>query len=386
MRKHVAAMVIMAFVGVIAAFPAAAQAVYGFVGVVGPRAVNMPLPACGGMYAPDLPGVFHATLPCGNTVTVQNPQQGGAPITARVIGRLQSHKSGQRVADVTPALAEALGLEATSRLPHLLWVAEGNSMPAAKPPPFLGKALPPLSPEDTKILADNMYFEAADGGLAGMMAVAQITTNLTQLCVEGRCTVRAVVYHPWEFSWTMLKKEPRYGSEAAEAQAKNMAGRFLLGLLSGDELAATYLVGPQATQYYAHRLIGPPKWALQATGTYCWVPMEREAEDAFGHRFFRSTAYGPCTAEVDDPRPTKHASGKELYAGKLKGQKATRFAGRGHHKKPVMAMAKSGGKKATRMASAGGKGKKVALASKGGKKKYASAAGKRGTKTRMASR
>lgn len=370
MRKHVAA-ICMAFFSIITTvLPAIAaqntdKPTFGFVGVVGPLAVNKQLVCPGKLYAPDLPGVFHPTAPCGSTVTLQN-LQGDKPVTARVIGKMQSFLPGQRVVDITPELAKALNIDAGSLLPHLLWVTEGNHMPTSKPHP-----VPPKAPEvhiskhDQTVLAKNMYFEAADGGTAGMMAVARITLNLVQRCLKGKCTINKVVYNGAEFSWTILKKPPSYPNRKEKARALNMAERFLAGMISGNDLAATYLVGPHATEYYAHRLIVPPSWAVQANGEYCWVPMEKAAEDSFGHRFFRPASNGPCEDEpYDASPPTK--TGRELYAGKLRGH-GPKYAGKKSSRKWAKAHRK--GKKMWASASKSRKHGKNRVASRKGKGK-----------------
>lgn len=71
-------------------------------------------------------------------------------------------------------------------------------------------------PQDIDCLAKNIYHEARGEGLAGKIAVAQVTLNRVRSGLF-QPTVCAVVYAPSQFSWTLDKRKRVQDQRAWEA-------------------------------------------------------------------------------------------------------------------------------------------------------------------------
>lgn len=321
--------------------PAAAQtAVKGPVGVVGPLATGMAL-ACGGHYAPGLPGLFHATAPCGSVVQVGNPANGRV-VTVQVIGAQTGFDAGLRAADITPATAEALGLNPQDETPPTLELRfrQGTGILLASPLSSSGA--------DVRALALNMFHEADPAGktcvsfmgeectkLAGRnrlaaLAVAVATVNRVAHRYRKAQSVHQVVYQRAQYSWTM--ERGLTSPTAAQLKAlEAFAERYLAGRISGQLLAIRYMLG-EADIYYAHRLIPEPSsWDIGEKYQQVWTPalpdangthVQHALDDVLGHRFYRPAKlpapFGEPLVEADTRQP-QYASWKELYAGRIAG-------------------------------------------------------------------
>lgn len=96
---------------------------------------------------------------------------------------------------------------------------------------------------DVECLAKNIYHEARGEGLAGKVAVAQVTVNRVQ-SRQFQSTVCGVVYAPSQFSWT-LDKRKRVRDEKAWQVSVQIARAVLTQAVPLPDFPALYFHTPQ---------------------------------------------------------------------------------------------------------------------------------------------
>lgn len=96
---------------------------------------------------------------------------------------------------------------------------------------------------DVECLAKNIYHEARGEGLAGKVAVAQVTVNRVK---SGRFqnTICAVVYAPSQFSWTLDRRKRVRDKQAWQASV-SIARAVLTQAVRLPEFNALYFHTPQ---------------------------------------------------------------------------------------------------------------------------------------------
>lgn len=259
----------------------------GYAGVVGFKAEGMKL-SCGGHYQPESKVIFHSEAPCGSTVTVINPTTGQSA-TAKVVNQnIMHNQHDSRIADISPALAVAIGID-----PHPLKapvVIVRTKYGWAPVIPHLINTLADtgskaLNQKELSSLTNNILGECGNCSSLGMVAVGQVTQNRANLMFNNKKTITAVVHDKNQFSW--LKLNPSLKSAAANRQkAQKIAALMMQGRLSGDALAVQYQLTENATHFYAPRLVGAPSW----THTLKPVNLPKSLENELRHRFY---ATGP---------------------------------------------------------------------------------------------
>ena len=96
---------------------------------------------------------------------------------------------------------------------------------------------------DVECLAKNIYHEARGEGLAGKVAVAQVTVNRVA-SKQFQSTVCGVVYAPSQFSWT-LDKRKRVRDEKAWQASVSIARAVLTQAVRLPNFPALYFHTPQ---------------------------------------------------------------------------------------------------------------------------------------------
>lgn len=264
----------------------------GMVGVVGEKAAGLPL-SCGGTYNPQAMTIFHPTAPCGSTLTVINPETGDAA-SARVIHQnLAADEASGRAADISPALAKAIGLNPHAQTAHILalrahgnmWRLLASQMPVLPFLPVQQAAQPPLNKRELTTLTNNMLGECGNCGMLGMVAVAQVTQNRVEMRYNGQRTIHGVVYDKNQFNWTVLNPTLK-AAQPNRKMAQKLAADFMQGRLSGNALAVQYVLGKQAVNFYAPALIANPGW--ERRGRLEKVPMSHKLQAELRHSFYRT--------------------------------------------------------------------------------------------------
>lgn len=264
----------------------------GMVGVVGEKAAGLPL-SCGETYNPQDMVIFDATAPCGSVLTVINPQTGEGASGKVVHTNLVYGAAYGRVADISPALARAIGVNPhgqTAQRLTLRWHGNAWRALAAQTPvvPFMPvqqASLGELNSYELATLADNMLGECGNCGTLGMVAVAQVTQNRVDMAYNGKKTIRGVVYDANQFNWTVLNPTLK-SAKPNKRKARKLAADFLHGRLSGNALAVQYVLGRQAVNFYAPALTQNPGWGR--SGRLEEVPMSRHLQAELRHSFYRT--------------------------------------------------------------------------------------------------
>lgn len=96
---------------------------------------------------------------------------------------------------------------------------------------------------DIECLAKNIYHEARGEGLAGKIAVAQVTVNRVH-SGKFQPTVCGVVYAPSQFSWT-LDRRKRVRDQQAWQASVSIARAVLTQAVRLPEFPALYFHTPQ---------------------------------------------------------------------------------------------------------------------------------------------
>ena len=258
---------------------------YGYAGVVGFKAEGMNL-SCGDRYKPLEMVVFHATAPCGSKLAVINPSTGQSVVATVVNQDVMYSEADNRIADISPAVATAIGLNpqafAAARvvvrdqfgwapvLPHLL-------------KDFAFKGTNDLNGKEFTTLTNNLLGECGNCGNLGMVAVAQVTQNRASLAYNHKTTLEAVINDPHQFSWVKLNPHLT-AAQPHKTQAQAIASLFMLGRLSGEALAVQYEIGTKATHYYAYQSMKAPAWAKSSQLQAVRLPSMLENE--LHHRFY----------------------------------------------------------------------------------------------------
>jgi spore germination cell wall hydrolase CwlJ-like protein len=84
----------------------------------------------------------------------------------------------------------------------------------------------PFTSADVRCLSLNLHYEARGEGLAGMVAVGQVTLNRMRSKFYPP-TLCGVVKQPYQFSW--VKKFPNYHETVVSLRIQNLAVELLLG-------------------------------------------------------------------------------------------------------------------------------------------------------------
>lgn len=122
-----------------------------------------------------------------------------------------------------------------------------------------------LIENETKCLADNIYFEARNESLKGQIAVALVTLNRveSEKYPDSICEVvwqknYSKKYGKWiaHFSWTLDGLSDKPKNEKAYAKSWKMAEFFMLSIIDGVHIA-DFTEG--ATHYHADYV--NPSWA-----------------------------------------------------------------------------------------------------------------------------
>lgn len=274
----------------------------GLVGVVGAKAKDIAI-SCGGKYDPQQQVVFHPSLPCGSLVAVMNPingQWGVAPVVSHTT--MFNHR--QRVADISPALATAVGLDSKAIAAHKVVIRPLQSWldHVAMLIPVASQLQPELKfgPEpafkELMALTRNLFGECGYCTTLGRVAVAQVTLNRRDGSYRGKKTLHDVVYDADQFSWTKTGMNPYIPAlrSAEWMQGENLARLMIKGQLSGDALAIQYMVTSEATHYYAFDVIKTPNWGKR-NGDLEVVAMSNVVEVDLRHRFFKAKPKGKDT-------------------------------------------------------------------------------------------
>jgi N-acetylmuramoyl-L-alanine amidase len=96
---------------------------------------------------------------------------------------------------------------------------------------------------DVECLAKNIYHEARGEGLAGKVAVAQVTVNRVK-SRQFQSTICGVVYAPSQFSWT-LDKRKRVRDQRAWQASVEIARAVLTQTVRLPHFPALYFHTPQ---------------------------------------------------------------------------------------------------------------------------------------------
>lgn len=96
---------------------------------------------------------------------------------------------------------------------------------------------------DVECLAKNIYHEARGEGLAGKIAVAQVTVNRME-SKRFQNTICGVVYAPSQFSWT-LDKRKRVRDQQAWQASVSIARAVLTQAVRLPHFPALYFHTPQ---------------------------------------------------------------------------------------------------------------------------------------------
>jgi hypothetical protein len=237
--------------------------------------------------------IIHPSLPCGSQAWIVNPDSGLGTVVTVAGNNVQfTHKN--RVADMTPAVARAIGVDTTEISTHVVALAplpeDGDQLAVLSSPlppvPTFKKPLPDMT--EASYAAKNGWAEANGEGLDGMAAVVFVTKNRANLSFGNRSTIMSTVMAPYQFSWTMKPggRFPAQGSRgyARWADWQETARDILVDQHSGEVLGLQYALGPRATHFYAPKLIAAPKWARSDKLAYIALPEKYEA--SLGHRFF----------------------------------------------------------------------------------------------------
>ena len=96
---------------------------------------------------------------------------------------------------------------------------------------------------DVECLAKNIYHEARGEGLAGKIAVAQVTVNRME-SKRFQNTICGVVYAPSQFSWT-LDKRKRVRDQRAWQDSVQIARAVLTHAVRLPDFPALYFHTPQ---------------------------------------------------------------------------------------------------------------------------------------------
>ena len=111
----------------------------------------------------------------------------------------------------------------------------------------------PAKAQDIECLAKNIYHEARGEGLAGKVAVAQVTVNRVKSGLF-QPTVCGVVYAPHQFSWT-LDKRKRVRDQRAWQASVSIARAVLTQATRLPHFPALYFHTPQVN----------PRWSRDKT-------------------------------------------------------------------------------------------------------------------------
>lgn len=269
---------------------------YGRVGVVGDLFAGGDL-SCGGTYQPSENVVFHPSLPCGSKVKVYNPATNLQAI-ATVVNQAVMFRKGQgRVADISPATAKAVGVDANAPRAHALIVQQlgGNLQNVVTAIPSLPTlaAAPNVGSDTLTVLTRNLVAECGGCGDLGMLAVAKVTLNRAEMRFMGASSIRQVVYQPYQFSWVKSGKVPG-PSHGSWSEAKELAEATLTDQVSGEGLGLFYRMGWNADHFYATR-ISSPSWA----GRMKRIAFSREMESArLQHRYYASGKYESGAVQI----------------------------------------------------------------------------------------
>ena len=106
---------------------------------------------------------------------------------------------------------------------------------------------------DVECLAKNIYHEARGEGLAGKIAVAQVTINRVE-SRQFQNTICGVVYAPSQFSWT-LDKRKRVRDQKSWQASVSIARAVLTQAVRLPDFPALYFHTPQVN----------PKWNRNKT-------------------------------------------------------------------------------------------------------------------------
>lgn len=118
-----------------------------------------------------------------------------------------------------------------------------------------------------KCLALNVYHEARGEPEAGKYAVAHVVMNRVE-SEHYPNDVCEVVYQPWQFSWTMLKKDKYPYDQNAWTRSNYIAQRV----------------------YYGEHVDDPSNGATMFHATYMrpvWAYQYKVSASIGGHRFYR---------------------------------------------------------------------------------------------------
>lgn len=106
--------------------------------------------------------------------------------------------------------------------------------------------------DEVKVLALNMYHEARDQGINGMIMVGEVTLNRVNH-PEYPDTVCEVVYQPGQFSWTTNSDQTPHEEEAWEASL-DLAEGLLSGEIEMVDNGATHFLNVDTVSFL-------PRWA-----------------------------------------------------------------------------------------------------------------------------
>lgn len=129
---------------------------------------------------------------------------------------------------------------------------------------FVPVPVPVVDEKELECMAQNIWYEARNEPYEGKLAVATVTMNRVEHPTYPQ-TVCEVVFEPWQFSWTMFKRNP---ISNAEKYAKIVQIAFE-AIYEGKRLETI-----RNSMYYHNQTVSP-KWSRMM------FPIRRIGEHTF---------------------------------------------------------------------------------------------------------
>ena len=126
-----------------------------------------------------------------------------------------------------------------------------------------------LSKAQIECLVLNSYMEARGQGVKGMQAVTWVVLNRTKH-PSYPSTPCAVIYAPFQFSWTRNGKTPKIKEKDAYTQAERVVEGVLSGKLKDNTNSSTHFHSTRIKPVWANRLS-----YTTTIGSHCFYKMKK---------------------------------------------------------------------------------------------------------------
>lgn len=123
--------------------------------------------------------------------------------------------------------------------------------------------------KEVKCLTQNAYFESRNQGVKGMQAVTWVVLNRTKH-PSYPSTPCAVIYAPFQFSWTKSGAKVQVKEKDAYTQAERVVEGVLSGKLKDNTNASTHFHSTRIKPVWANRLS-----YTTTIGSHCFYKLKK---------------------------------------------------------------------------------------------------------------